>query len=359
MSSGLNMEGNARGVGSDSFPRNFGTCLGVLVFAVALSACGTLQGKFTPGQEADVGLFADQTFAMLSQADFTFARQDQIYTREFFNSAGDEEKRLGELTEEVEALFQDIIDYSLNLVVISTTNDTEAKRIAAYADSFEDPSKQSLKAFKVSSEDYEVLVADIRKQEAFRDALKTAQPILSSGGRNLNAVLNELVNVTNGLALKVEQRIDERYADVIRYQEKLEGEKYAILAGLEHVYEAYRGDKGAYDRLRASRAVRKQSLLPKGNPTDDHLDAIGEHLMARLKALHTIGEEIESDWKIYRAAHNELDRLYDKMMESINKARLLTIIWVHAHYQMALGRQTPAEWFDIKQAGGAAWGAVF
>ena len=76
--------------------------------------------------------------------------------------------------------------------------------------------------------------------------------------------------------------------------------------------------------------------------------------MTRLDALHRIGEEIEPEWKIYRAAHQELDDLYDKMLDSIRTARLLTMVWVHAHYQMASGKSKPAEWFDITNVGAVA-----
>ena len=30
----------------------------------------------------------------------------------------------------------------------------------------------------------------------------------------------------------------------------------------------------------------------------------------------------------------------------------LIIVWVHAHYQMASGKEDPAEWFDIGRTAG-------
>ncbi|MFC1882053.1 hypothetical protein ACFL2S_11225 [Thermodesulfobacteriota bacterium] len=37
--------------------------------------------------------------------------------------------------------------------------------------------------------------------------------------------------------------------------------------------------------------------------------------------------------------------------QQIEETRMLTMIWVHAHYQMASGKLEPAEWFDIKNTG--------
>jgi hypothetical protein len=40
------------------------------------------------------------------------------------------------------------------------------------------------------------------------------------------------------------------------------------------------------------------------------------------------------------------------MMNNIKSSRLLIIVWVHAHYQMASGKEDPAEWFDIGRTAG-------
>ena len=61
----------------------------------------------------------------------------------------------------------------------------------------------------------------------------------------------------------------------------------------------------------------------------------------------TIGTEITPDWETYRATHRELDQLYGKAIERLNKTRLMTLIWLRAHQKMAAGVQSPAEWFNI------------
>ena len=68
--------------------------------------------------------------------------------------------------------------------------------------------------------------------------------------------------------------------------------------------------------------------IPKGTPTIDELEAIGGHLYIRPKALHLIEQEIAQDWDNYRAAHRELDRLHDKVIEQNRRVRLITLVWL-------------------------------
>ena len=334
-----------------SFSRRSMICLCVLLLAIGFSGCAGLKGKFTRSTKTDIGYFADQTIALLSKADFDFTRDESVYTREFFDPMGEEERELIRLEDEVDQFFKDIIDYSFGIVVIYETNKKDEKRVKAYADDLASADEELLQQLDLPREAFDKVIEDIRKQENLREALQAAQPIINGAGWYMNRTLNELMVAVTRVGIKMDAAIDEEFADVIRYQEALEAEKYAILSAFEAVYETYRGDKGAYKTLKANRAIRRKDLLPQRHPTDKQLEAIAEHLKNRLEALDLVRRVIQADWDDYRAAHNELDKLYDKMLRSIRTARLLTIVWVHAHYEMAKGVSAPAEWFDVEKAG--------
>ena len=156
-----------RKVSSRSFVCNLVTGLGILVLAVAFSGCATTAAKFRGTTKADVGFFADQTMTMLAQADFAFTRDELVYTREFYNPDGEDEKRAFALQEEVADLFKKIIVYSLDLVVIYETHDTDAKRIAAYADNLKKPEEEMLRKLGLPRETWDEVVAQVRSQSSF------------------------------------------------------------------------------------------------------------------------------------------------------------------------------------------------
>lgn len=354
-----NLQHNGRRLGSAFFARSLISSLIVLLFAISLPSCASLSTKFRGATKADIGFFADETITILSQSDFAFTRNETVYTREFFNPDGVEEQQLQALVNQVEVLFQKILDYSLGLVVIYQTKRTDAERVEAYTDSLETADDRFLEAIKLPRDTFEELIVEIRNQKKFIDALQAAQPILNGVGWYMNTVLNDMVEATDKLALRVEKQIDKRYAEIIWYQEALEQEKNTILDALKLVYKTFRGDKGAYDRLRTSGAIQQQGLLPKSPPSQEELAAIAKHLMTRLEGLHKISQQVDPMWNLYRAAHTELDQLYDKMIKSVNQARMLIIVWVSAHYQMASGKKAPAEWFDIGTVPNLATSAVF
>ena len=176
---------------------------------------------------------------------------------------------------------------------------------------------------------------------------------LQNGLKEAGWFFGEIIDYSVGLVTIVETKpgealIDEEYKEVILYQEGLEEEKYAILRSFGLLYLAYKGEPDAFDRLVAEKTIRRQELLPDGEPSIEELETIGAHLGKRLEAIHLIEQEIAQDWKNYRETHRELDKLHDKAIQQNRQARLITLVWLRAHQKMASGVTSPAEWFDIK-----------
>jgi len=145
----------------------------------------------------------------------------------------------------------------------------------------------------------------------------------------------------------MDMKIDKEYADIIRYQQKMEDEKSRILTAFEILYDAYRTDKPDLSKLIESGAIWLPEIIPQGRPTKKELQKIVKHLQSRLDALHTIQQEIQPYWEDYRATHRELDDLTDKTVDQVKNVRLILLVWVRAHQKMATGKVDPAEWFDI------------
>jgi hypothetical protein len=332
---------------TDALPKSLLWGVAVLYLAAMFTGCATYKKKFTASTQANVGIFADHTLALLSEADLGLKNDYAVYVREFIDFDAPEEQRYIELKNRAAAYFDKIVRYSLKLVVITETYRDTDERVENYANFVSSFRKDVMSDIGFDAQRHKEIIAEIREQEKFMAALQKAQPIINAATQHLMQILAEMSDSRDVLMLKLDAAIDAEYADVIWYQEVLESEKYAILKGLGQLYRTYSGDSEAFERLKASGVIQYEQLIPQGTPKQEDLVAIKDHLMVRMQNLQMIEGQIEPDWKAYRAAITELDSLYKAHTARINRARLLSLMWMRAHQKMAAGIQSPAEWFDI------------
>ncbi len=342
-----------------SLSRTSCTTLLVAYTAFVATGCANFEGKVTSSQVADTAYFTDQTISMLSSARLQMQKDASLYTKEYWNDADPDEQAVLEIEAEVIDVFRSVIEYSLTIVNISDSPASEPEKVQRYADWFGPWKEEYFDRVGMDKQKYDDTIAKIRRQQDLRKAFLAAQPLMNALNYHTNNRLDELIVKADIVARKTDAKIDMDFADVIRYQEKLEAEKYRILAALEDLYGTYSGEEGAYERLKANRAIRRKDLLPPQRPSDDQTERIGQHLLARLETLHLVGQQIEPDWKTYRATHRELDEMHTALLDDVTAVRIMILIWVHAHYQLASGRTRPAEWFDIKDATTAALKLAF
>ena len=119
----------------------------------------------------------------------------------------------------------------------------------------------------MTSVEFEALIDNVKNQPDFLAALRSAQPMINVAVISIIRELNKLTNAIQIVANKIDQNIDMEYADVIRYQRKLENEKYRILSAFEIIYDAYQTDKPDLSRLADTGAVWAPEIIPKGHPT--------------------------------------------------------------------------------------------
>jgi len=322
--------------------------IAVFITVMMVTSCASMTQKFKKGTVANVGVFADQTIAMLSEADFGFSDDQAIYLRDFWDAEYSLEKGFMQHRNEAGLFFRGIVLYSLNLVLIVETKPSVEAQIEAYADYLGDFDDTLLNNLGMEKDHYTEMIEKVRASETLLEALRAAQPIINASGRYMNLILDNLNESLEELVIDLEKRIDFRYRDVVHFQKVLEKEKYWVLGAMEKLYWANDGDREAYKELIDSQAIIKKSIIPEGDPTEDDFITLAKYLYGRLNGLARIVQEIEPDWELFRASHRELDAAHLRGLDKIRQARLITLVWIRAHQKMSSGVSTPAEWFDFK-----------
>jgi hypothetical protein len=309
-----------------------------------------MEGKFKGTAQANVGAFADQTIAMLSGSDLGVAQDNAIYVRQFIKPEWEERQRFQALVNDGELMLRGIVKYSIRLVTIAETNKTEETRIDAYTTYLEEIQQNAEGKLGLEPGFYDEIVVKVGTEEKFLPALQQAQPIINAVGRYAQLLMDDINDATKKLSRKIDAYIDSEYAEVIAYQKALEKEKYAILRSLGKLYRTYEGETSAFEDVLQSKVIRDKKLIPKGQPSEEELRKIADHLVKRLDVVSKIWQEIEPDWNNYRETHRELDKLHAKIDQDTNRMRAMVIVWLRAHQKMAAGIQNPAEWFDVESA---------
>ena len=325
----------------------------VILSLLMLSACTSMTSKFTSTMAEDASAFSDQTVTIMAEADLGFGKSDVLYLRQFIDPTQPEELAFFKSEQKALKMLRGMVLYSLELNRIAETYDNEEDKVNAFFELMSTVRDDTQKNMNFTPESYAELLEKIRSESTFRAALLTAQPIINLFGQYLNQVMDEFSGELFGISKALGQRIDKRYAEVIRYQSALEEEKYAVLRGLGESYKFYHsGDKEAYRSLVDSGVILDPDLMPKGTPNKKQMNLITKHLKERLSDMHLIGLEIQPDWDVYRATHKELDEKRLTIRDRITKVRAIALLWVRAHLKMAAGRTQPAEWFDVQDVGG-------
>ena len=339
-------------------PQGHGRCrrkaitlmVAVLFLLVTISGCATMKKKFTPSTKANIGLFADNTIAILDDLELDMSRNETVITRRFFNPSEPEERKVLALADQTRKGIGRIVHYSITLVSLAESSGSEQDKVASYADYVATFKSNIVQRLNMTPYHYDTLIEDIRRQSDLLSALQTAQPILNRAVMDGIMRLSELSNAIGALAEKIDGKIEAEYADIIRYHEKLEDEKFSILSAFETIYDAYRTDDPDLSKLAQSGVIWVPEIVPEGRPTQKELREIANHLQGRMDAMHKVQQEIQPDWEEYRSGLREIDNVATTAVERINRIRLILIVWVRAHQKMASGVVEPAEWFDINDA---------
>ncbi len=330
---------------------------GIFVLLAMLSGCASIGSKFMQTESENLGPFATQTIAIVGESDFGFTERRAVYIRKYAKvgsaTTSAEVKQFFANSAAADRLFRGIIEYSMKIVALSESEISQQEQIEAYAIYMQGFRAESIQKMGGTTADQQVLVAEIRDQDNYLDALQSAQPMIDGVTQYGEQLLADL-EISAAVAVNfIEKEIDKDHVELTEYTNLLVDKRNSLLRGLQNIYEYENGDGTALERLIESNIIRSRELQLKKDLSEQDLRKVEDHLVARLESLTAVADTIEPDWVRYRETHAELDNIYSQVLLEIRQARLALLTWARAHKLMSSGKSDPAEWFSLTDAPGA------
>ena len=316
------------------------------------TGCTPVKKRFTSTQIADISVFADNTIALLADSDFGLQKDNLVVTREYYDYTGAASVKLIEKGENIQRIFTNIVDYSIGIVTLAESDRTDAEKVAIFADRLEQLRSRALRKTSLTDETFSEMIARIRSQEKLLGAFQEAQPLINAGVRYAASVLFEMDRLATEITRNMESRIDADYAYAIDFVDHLQEQKLEVLNALELLYRIQAGDGNAIETLRQNPWIRSKEVLSNDSLDGSDIYVLEEELLNHLGTLNQIYWGLSDEVDTYHAAHNELDKVYTKVLQENAKARLALVIWARAHQKMASGTLDSAKWFDISETPG-------
>jgi hypothetical protein len=315
-----------------TYARNSATilrCALLTILLTCLASCNSLEGKFTESVTADLGTFADQTIAMMRAPDLEMREDDMVLTREYINPLHSSVVRNIEISRRKQLLLDALVQYSLNIANFDLTSSSDEERIATFAEYVASFRIRMIENVGLPEEDFSHVVEDIRQQTVFLNAVQAAQPIANTVGSFGQQLIGEYETTIDEIALHMDGAIEQEYASLRSYEASLEEDRNEMLISLGALYQ--------------------REMTNNQDLSDEELK-----LVASLKDIEELYQELSPRRKLYFDTHRELDQLYADALDDAMRIRLTLLVWTRAHERMASGTVDSADWFSYKDIGVAA-----
>ena len=302
-----------------------------MLLATLLMGCSSLsmKGKVTDTTVANLPVFADETIALLGGEDPGLSKNETILIREYLTVEDPSIVLSDDLALKADQLLVAIMDYSIDIAMLSETiNDDEQRRVA-YIDSLTKFEWTVTDVLELEALNLTANVQNAAEQTTLLDAMRTGQPVVDALGRHGLQMLSQHDDAINEVAQLVDDGIEADYVGLYEYGTWLTGHRDAVLTDLEALIDAEAEGKD----------ITSQE----------------EELIDRLEIIHGLAMEMQPHWRMYRATQRELDKIHIDVLDASNRSRMVLLIWVRAHERMTTGRIQKADWFTLKDLGAVAF----
>lgn len=321
----------------------------------ALSGCSS----FKQNKRLDMGIFAEDMIAVAGEIQYSLGQSQSVYIRDYIDTP--ELVPLQIQTNRAKRLVRGVIYYSIQLVTVGDSQKQGHEQAIALAGYLErvlhglDLGPGS--TLDLTPADVDTIMADIRAQNDFLDAINAAQPVVDEVAIASGQIFDDTKTAMDSAVIAVRRRISERFHDVRKADELLGRRQMRSVFNIAYLAQIRQNIPGALDSL----IVHEPSIRTLVN-TSDGLDAaeiqrIEDRMMEVMTRIRVVRDQLQPDIEMYYRHQNELDELEQIWHAELRKARVSIVAWARGHKRMAAGIVDPAA-IDILGIARKASGSV-
>jgi hypothetical protein len=336
----LNMQGTTKGAGSKRFRiQRLYTVLACVIILSLLGGCA----KFSASRKMDAGPFSENTNAMM--ADVTAEVRKPFYIKQYLNVPSTLEYRTE--WDAMKKAMRSVVLYSSQLAAIAQSPMTERKKPNALAailtEIYNGVPDERLAGIGMTRAEVNDLIRNVEVQDTMLDALGQAQPLLDRSAKFVDLQFDRVEMALNKLVQDIDAQIDAKWHLNRKNMEDLYALQNLTFRSYALLYQYREGDPAALNALRENDAALQTVLGKDQKVGEKELEATETQIMARLKNLNHIREQIMPQVERYLAETRERDELYTQHKDTGKKLRLTLALWARSHRNLAAGIPVPPE----------------
>ena len=317
-----------------------------LFLVMLLSGCASVKSGFVGEEHENIAPFAEVTIEFLGARTVDFRDNELIYLRPYVSSDAPEIKRLRILLRQADGFRDQVIYYSVELVRISETSQSDAAKIEDLADTLNREFREYfLSQVNITPATFNLTIDNIRNQQTFLGALRAVQPLIVTSGEFFEDLLREAEDeaVPDARDL-IDRNIQKEFATIIAQLDIIYDRRDELMRGLQMIRKYRLGDKEALRGINDGTIILNRSFRLPTLPNDKQLDATKDYIVSELQQEDLILNLLQKDVDDYLATRAELDREILEVMVGLDIARRQVVGWIRGHQALADGVRDPGKW---------------
>ena len=318
------------------------------LFALAFTLTGC--SYFQRAEHLDLAPFAERTVSLAADIEYGMTKGGSAhYLREYRTDPV--VVAHNEQWNEVRRLLRGVVAYSVEISTLGASkmpSPERNQRFATFLDRLIRPVLEEEPAgVRFSIQDLDDMLAAIKDQVLFLDALREAQPFIDEVARLADLLFDTTQDALTDVADYLYGRIEADNAGPVDTWDRLIKAQDGLFTSIDLTRTYKIGhDPAVLATLYENEIDYPEWAANPAAPTTDELNKMLYDIVGKLKIGLDLKDLLRPDLEHFAAQQQELDRLYVGAQIQLKKARVTIMIWAKAHRNLSEG-VTDAAKIDI------------